>query len=131
MVTLGASLDEVERPLRSSKREQRRTELEAKVQELLGSSGGCRRRSRWKSLGSSSVPTSQRRSHGSGAISSFGARRPRPNEPCGKKLDFIVQEMNREVNTIGSKSQDAEIAEHVIAMKSELERVREQVQNIE
>ncbi len=52
-------------------------------------------------------------------------------KPCGKKLDFIVQEMNREVNTIGSKSQDTTITETVIAIKSELERVREQVQNIE
>ena len=51
--------------------------------------------------------------------------------PCGKKLDFIIQEMNREINTIGSKCQDAAMAEHVIAVKSELERVREQVQNIE
>ena len=51
--------------------------------------------------------------------------------PCGKKLDFIVQEMNREVNTIGSKCQDAQITERVIALKSELERIREQVQNIE
>ena len=50
---------------------------------------------------------------------------------CGKKLDFIIQEMNREINTIGSKCQDAAMAEHVIAVKSELERVREQVQNIE
>jgi uncharacterized protein (TIGR00255 family) len=51
--------------------------------------------------------------------------------PCGKKLDFIIQEMNREVNTIGSKCQDAAITERVIAIKSELERVREQVQNIQ
>lgn len=50
---------------------------------------------------------------------------------CGKKLDFIVQEMNREFNTMGSKCQDAAITELVIALKSELERVREQVQNIE
>jgi uncharacterized protein (TIGR00255 family) len=50
---------------------------------------------------------------------------------CGKKLDFILQEMNREVNTVGSKCQDAAIAEHVIEIKSELERMREQVQNIE
>lgn len=49
----------------------------------------------------------------------------------GKKLDFIVQEMGREVNTIGAKCQDADIAERVISIKSELERVREQVQNIE
>ena len=52
-------------------------------------------------------------------------------QPCGKKLDFIIQEMNREINTIGSKCQDAAIAEKVIAIKSELERVREQVQNLE
>jgi len=51
--------------------------------------------------------------------------------PCGKKLDFIIQEMNREVNTIGSKCQDAAITESVIAIKSELERIIEQVQNIE
>lgn len=51
--------------------------------------------------------------------------------PCGKKLDFIAQEIHREVNTIGSKCQDAAIAEHVIAAKTELERIREQVQNIE
>jgi uncharacterized protein (TIGR00255 family) len=50
---------------------------------------------------------------------------------CGKKLDFILQEMNREINTIGSKCQDAAIAERVIDIKSELERMREQVQNIE
>ncbi len=51
--------------------------------------------------------------------------------PCGKKLDFIIQEMNREVNTIGSKCKDAVVTEKVIAIKSELERIREQVQNIE
>ena len=55
----------------------------------------------------------------------------RAEGPCGKKLDFIIQEMNREVNTIGSKCQDAAITESVIAIKSELERIREQVQNIE
>jgi uncharacterized protein (TIGR00255 family) len=50
---------------------------------------------------------------------------------CGKKLDFIIQEMNREANTMGSKSQDATMAERVIDIKSELERMREQIQNIE
>ena len=48
----------------------------------------------------------------------------------GKKLDFFLQEINREVNTIGSKSQDAEISAAVIAMKSEVEKIREQVQNL-
>lgn len=49
----------------------------------------------------------------------------------GKKLDFTVQEMNREVNTIGSKSKNIEIARAVIEMKSEIEKIREQVQNVE
>ncbi len=52
-------------------------------------------------------------------------------EPAGRKLDFLVQEMHREVNTIGSKSQSAEISSVVIAMKAEIERMREQVQNVE
>ena len=51
--------------------------------------------------------------------------------PVGRNLDFIVQEMNREVNTIGSKCNDGEIARVVILLKSELEKIREQVQNIE
>ena len=51
--------------------------------------------------------------------------------PIGKKLDFIVQEMNREVNTVASKAQDAEVAALAVEIKSELEKVREQVQNIE
>jgi uncharacterized protein (TIGR00255 family) len=52
-------------------------------------------------------------------------------EPCGRKLDFLVQEMNREINTIGSKAEGAGATEIVIAAKAELERVREQVQNVE
>ena len=53
------------------------------------------------------------------------------NIPVGKKLDFIVQEMNREVNTIGSKAMDVEITKTVVDMKSEIEKIREQVQNVE
>lgn len=53
------------------------------------------------------------------------------SEPVGKTLDFLLQEIGREVNTIGSKANDAEIAGHVIQMKTELERIREQVQNVE
>ena len=49
----------------------------------------------------------------------------------GKKLDFIVQEMNRETNTIGSKCSDSKIAQCVIIAKCEIEKVREQVQNVE
>lgn len=53
------------------------------------------------------------------------------DEAAGRKLDFIVQEMNRELNTIGSKANDAEIANLVILGKAEVEKIREQVQNIE
>lgn len=52
-------------------------------------------------------------------------------EAVGKTLEFLVQELNREINTIGSKSSDVEIAKMVVEIKSELERVREQIQNIE
>jgi len=52
-------------------------------------------------------------------------------EPTGRKLDFLVQEMNREVNTIGSKAGDAGMAAVVVDMKAELEKIREQIQNIE
>ncbi len=52
-------------------------------------------------------------------------------ETVGRKLDFLLQEMNREVNTMGSKSNDAEISRQVVEIKSELSRLREQVQNIE
>ncbi|MBC9783317.1 YicC family protein [Heliobacterium chlorum] len=55
----------------------------------------------------------------------------RSQEPVGRKLDFLVQEMNREVNTIGSKSNDLDISRHVVDLKSELEKIREQVQNVE
>ena len=49
----------------------------------------------------------------------------------GRRMDFLIQEINREVNTIGSKSQSAEVAQIVIALKAEIERIREQIQNIE
>ena len=52
-------------------------------------------------------------------------------ESVGKTLDFLLQEMGREINTIGSKANDAEIAAQVVQMKAELERIREQVQNVE
>ncbi|MCM1164905.1 MAG: YicC family protein [Lachnospiraceae bacterium] len=53
------------------------------------------------------------------------------SEPIGRKLDFLVQEMNRETNTIGSKVQDIEVTKLVVDQKSEIEKIREQIQNIE
>lgn len=52
-------------------------------------------------------------------------------EPIGRKLDFLVQEMNRETNTIGSKVQDVEVTKVVVEQKAEIEKIREQIQNIE
>ncbi len=52
-------------------------------------------------------------------------------EPVGRQMDFLVQELNREANTMGSKSNDAELTRQVVTLKSELEKIREQVQNIE
>lgn len=53
------------------------------------------------------------------------------NEPVGRRLDFIIQELNREINTVGSKANDLRITQVVIEFKAELEKIREQVQNIE
>jgi uncharacterized protein (TIGR00255 family) len=53
------------------------------------------------------------------------------DEPCGRKLDFLLQEMNREINTIGSKADGLRISELIITAKAELEKMREQVQNVE
>ncbi len=53
------------------------------------------------------------------------------SEPCGRKLDFLLQEMNREVNTMGSKADGLSVSELIIAAKAELEKMREQVQNVE
>jgi uncharacterized protein (TIGR00255 family) len=53
------------------------------------------------------------------------------DEPCGRKLDFLLQEMNREVNTLGAKADGLRVSEIIIAAKAELEKMREQVQNVE
>ena len=49
----------------------------------------------------------------------------------GRKIDFLIQEMNREINTIGSKSNDLDVARIVIDVKAEIEKLREQIQNVE
>jgi len=53
------------------------------------------------------------------------------SEPCGRKLDFLLQEMNREINTVGSKADGVRVSELIITAKAELEKMREQVQNVE
>ena len=54
-----------------------------------------------------------------------------PGEPVGRRLDFLLQELGRETNTVGSKANDAPLAQDVVELKTELERIREQVQNVE
>ena len=63
-------------------------------------------------------------------LSQFG-KLMRLREPVGRRMDFLIQEMNREINTVGAKAGDAGIAHQVVDIKEELERIREQVQNIE
>jgi uncharacterized protein (TIGR00255 family) len=53
------------------------------------------------------------------------------NDPVGRKMDFLLQEIHREVNTVSAKANDAEISQSVVEIKSELEKIREQVQNVE
>ena len=53
------------------------------------------------------------------------------NEPVGRKLDFLLQEIHREVNTLSYKSNSADISQKVVEIKGELEKIREQIQNIE
>jgi uncharacterized protein (TIGR00255 family) len=53
------------------------------------------------------------------------------DEPCGRKLDFLLQEMNREINTVASKADGVGVSELIVTAKAELERMREQVQNVE
>jgi uncharacterized protein (TIGR00255 family) len=65
-----------------------------------------------------------------GHVLHWGALADGP-EPCGRKLDFLLQEMNREVNTMGSKADGLRVSELIIAAKAELEKMREQVQNVE
>jgi uncharacterized protein (TIGR00255 family) len=65
-----------------------------------------------------------------GHLLHWGALSDNP-EPCGRKLDFLLQEMNREINTIGSKADGLRVSELVITAKAELEKMREQVQNVE
>ena len=129
MGSLSRTLDEIEKCSLEA-RETKRTELEAKVQELLASAAEptaiASEVARLVERADVTEEITRFRSHVTLWRSAVAA-----SEPCGKKLDFIVQEMNREVNTIGSKCQDASISERVIAMKAELERVREQVQNVE
>ena len=64
-------------------------------------------------------------------IEAFRALLAESGEPVGKRLGFFAQEMHRESNTIGSKSNDGEIDRRVVAIKNEIERLREQIENVE
>ena len=129
MGSLSRMIGEVE-SLSAAARETKRSELQAKVEDLIASvvepSAIASEVARLVERADVAEEITRFRSH----VDLWGSA-VEASEPCGKKLDFIVQEMNREVNTIGSKCQEASILERVIAMKAELERVREQVQNIE
>ena len=108
-----------------------RARLESKIKELLGDNTVDEQRlltetAIFADRIAVAEETVRLRSH----ISALGALFTAGGD-IGKKLDFIVQEMNRETNTIGSKAQDIEIGKLVIDIKSEIEKIREQIQNIE
>lgn len=108
-----------------------RTRLEGKIKELLGDTTVDEQRlltetAIFADKIAVAEETVRLRSHISALKALFEV-----DGDVGKKLDFIVQEMNRETNTIGSKAQDIEIGKIVIDIKSEIEKIREQVQNIE
>ena len=86
---------------------------------------------RRKSSASRIDRTSRRKRSGSAAhLEHWRALSDAP-EPCGRKLDFLLQEMNREINTLGAKAEGVGVPEIVVALKAELEKMREQVQNVE
>ena len=108
-----------------------RKRLEQKMQEVLGSTGIDENRI----LAEAAIfadhiavdeETVRLRSHMSQLITMI-----KGNSPTGRKIDFLIQEFNREANTIGSKCQNSQIAHVVVDLKSEIEKIREQIQNIE
>jgi len=108
-----------------------RDRLKSRIQELLaGSELGSERLEQEVALLAEKADVSEEiarmKSHIHQLLSWFES-----NEPHGRKFDFLLQEMNREVNTLGSKSHDEELTMLVIDLKSDLEKLREQVQNIE
>ena len=76
-------------------------------------------------------PPWTRRPSGCAATSPSTGRFLGSGQPVGRKLDFLTQELNREANTIGSKCQDLDITRIVVDMKAEIEKIREQIQNLE
>lgn len=130
LITIEEKVGEVERRSPETVAEYR-ARLTARMEELLGKAGVEPQRilaeaaivaDRW----AVDEETVRLRSH----ISQLRTVLDSP-ESVGRKLDFLVQEMNREANTIGSKAQDVAIAQVVVDIKSEIEKIREQVQNIE
>jgi uncharacterized protein (TIGR00255 family) len=108
--------------------EQRLTERVAQIRADLGGDEGAVAQEivRWAARSDISEEVARFRGH----VSHWQTLADSP-EPCGRKLDFLLQEMNREVNTMGSKADGLRVSELVIAAKAELEKMREQVQNVE
>jgi uncharacterized protein (TIGR00255 family) len=128
--TLASSIDEVEREASRGEAELR-ARLARRVEELRGEVAvepGALAQEIVKFVGRSDISEElvRFRAH----LDHWAALSDGP-EPCGRKLDFLLQEMNREVNTIGSKAEGRAIGERIVAMKAELEKMREQVQNVE
>jgi uncharacterized protein (TIGR00255 family) len=111
--------------------EQYRQRLETKIKEVLGSDTFDQSRILTEvAILSEKLDTQEELTRLASHISQFKQILSQ-KEPAGRKLDFLIQEMNREANTIGSKSNDKEITSMMLDLKAEIEKIREQVQNIE
>ena len=132
-------LDLLEASARAGRRRGRPERLVRERDRLRGRGGAsCSTARRWTTPGwprrspfRPTAWTSPRSWSASGRTSAPPARRWPQTKPVGKQLGFLAQELGREVNTMGSKANDAEIAHEVIAMKGELEKFREQLENLE
>jgi len=133
---IGARLDAIEQNVakvaaRAPKvLEAYRARVQARVSELLGTAVDPNRVAQEVALLAERMDVAEEQARLASHLAQFRAMLAL-DEPVGRKLDFLVQELLREVNTTGSKSQDAETALLIVELKADVERIREQVQNVE
>lgn len=112
--------------------EEHRAKLRQRIQDLLGDAGAVdeHRLAMECAVQADKMSIDEELTRLESHFGQFGAML-QEDEPVGRKLDFLIQEMNREINTIGSKANHLELVNRVVDLKAELEKMREQVQNIE
>lgn len=131
LAEIGAAIDEAER-LAPARLERERDRLQAAVEELAGRSLDEERLAREIALIADKWNVSEELVRGRAHLEAFEEYlQAPPDEPVGKRLGFLVQELQREINTLGAKANDPAISRLVVEAKNEIERLREQVENVE